>query len=560
MVTEQASAPVTPRSAETPSESAFETTTPTAADPTLRSGLERWLGVLRAPGPWAIFLVVTAIAAYFTNRGVLWNADTHVFLTASIVDRGSVFIDPFARYTGDIAFANGHYVADKAPGLSLFAVPFYWLIKVTLLHGQPYTAVIAAPINTRIDFYVRYLLAVVCDAMPTGLIAALLYGVFLRLGASRAWSAALALTYGLGTIARPFASLFFSHQFAACLCFSGFVILLRIRRGELKARYALAAGLLLGYSVITEAPTAIMLAMMAGYAYFAFREKWRALALLALGTLPALAIELIYNAAAFGSPLGIGYGHLAGPDEFKQGQAQGFFGLTYPHLDAIWGTTFSPYRGIFVLSPVLLLAIPGCLYLWRRQAWRAETLVCAAIGGAFFVLNWSYFAWDGGYSMGPRQVLVCLPFMMLPIGQLVTPYMRKGMRLWSSATASLAAYSIVVVELSAAIRPLFDQRFASPLTQWVLPQLAGMNVDFAHPNATQATLGSALWHSAPLFLSAHLELNWGMSLGLPGIAQLAPLALCVAVILLWPSLRAASRLIVSVVSREETTIPFLAPR
>ena len=65
-------------------------------------------------------------------------------------------------------------------------------------------------------------------------------------------------------------------------------------------------------------------------------------------------IEAGYNTLAFGSPFAMGYNHLAGPQVFQQGQSQGFFGVTYPHLDALWGTTFSPYRAIRARSALIV--------------------------------------------------------------------------------------------------------------------------------------------------------------------------------------------------------------
>ena len=88
----------------------------------------RW----RLPAPSAeivVFFIVALVGAWFTIPGSLWNADTHMFLTASIVDRASLNIDPFSALTGDIASAHGHFYADKAPGLSLAAVPVYALIR-----------------------------------------------------------------------------------------------------------------------------------------------------------------------------------------------------------------------------------------------------------------------------------------------------------------------------------------------------------------------------------------------------------------------------------------------
>ena len=39
--------------------------------------------------------------------------------------------------------------------------------------------------------------------------------------------------------------------------------------------------------------------------------------------------------------------------------------LSLPTLDGIWGITFSAYRGLFLLSPWLLLALPGFVIWWR---------------------------------------------------------------------------------------------------------------------------------------------------------------------------------------------------
>jgi hypothetical protein len=486
---------------------------------------------LRAPSAeFVVFLIVSVVGAWFIVPDPLWNADTHMFLTVSIVDRASLNIDPFSRLTGDIAMANGHYYADKAPGLSLVAVPIYALIRAIYLHGATYLSALGAPAGSPGIVYVRYLLAVTLAAIPTGLIAALLVWMARRMGVGARWSIALGLIYGLGTIARPFATVFFSHQFAALLVFAAFVLLFRVRRGEMDERWTVLAGFLLGYAIVTENPTVIALGVLGVYILTTTGRGRRLVGWLALGVAPAALIYLAYNTFAFGNSLALGYDHLAGPDVFKEGQAQGIFGVTTPRLEAIWQTTFGPYRGIFLLSPVLLLAIPGIILLYRRSGWRAESLVCAAIGCGFFLFNWSYFAWDGGYSMGPRHVLVAVPFLIVPLAELVRP---ESARAWRIATGALGALSLLIVEASAATTSLFDQRLPAPLIQWALPRLAGMPVDPRFPDATLAGLPHALAHSAPFFLSARLESNWGQLAGLPGLAQLWPLALIAGVLLVW---------------------------
>lgn len=482
----------------------------------------------RRPGAGYIVLIIVLAAAYFVPRGTSWNADTHLYLTASIVDRGTLNIDPFALATGDVAFAHGHYYADKAPGLSLLAVPAYALLKYTLAGGRPYTALLAAPPSSRIDFLLRYLLALLYAAVPTGILSALLYCMLGRVGVASPWRDLVALTYGLGTIARPFAGQLFSHQLAALLVFSGFVLLYRLSRGELRARWYALAGLLLGYAVITEYPTALLVAVLCLYALLTTNRRVQAAVWLAAGALPAALVGALYNTLAFGGPLSLGYAHLAGPQQFRTGQAQGLMGITYPHLDALWQTSFGGYRGLFLLSPVLLLAVPGFVTLWRRAEWRAEARLWLALVALYELFSVSYFAWDGGYSMGPRQFLPALPFLMLPIGELLRPEHRQ---VWRRLGLMLSAYSIVVVGLATATSPLVDPVYASPLTQWMLPRLAGMAPDAAHGLVPPGLLPALLRH-APLFLTARLDNNWGMVFGLPGLAQLLPLGLVLGLVLL----------------------------
>lgn len=447
-------------------------------------------------GPGAELLAATVLvaAAYFVPRGVSWNADTHMYLTASIVDRGTLNIDPFAQFTGDLASANGHFFADKAPGLSLIAIPVYLLLKFSLLGGHSLTSLYTLPEPQRIDFLVRYLLALVYAGVPTAALTVMLYRFLPRMGLSALWSALVALSYGLATPARAFADEFFSHQLAAALLFGAFLLLYRARHGEPHARYAIVAGLLLGWSVISEYPTVLIALALGIYALSTPRCGKVMAMLVALGAAPALLIGALYNALAFGGPLGTGYSHLAGPEVFRTGQGQGLLGVTLPHLDAIWQTTFGPYRGLLLISPVLLLAVPGFVALLRIEAWKSETRLWLAIVVVYGLFTVSYFAWDGGYSLGPRDFLPALPFLMLPIGALLAT---AHSRLWRRLFVALAGCSFLIVNLATAVGPLASPAYSSPLTQWTLPQI----------------------------LAGRLDNNWGMLFGLPGLVALAPLCL-----------------------------------
>jgi hypothetical protein len=127
--------------------------------------------------------------------------------------------------------------------------------------------------------------------------------------------------------------------------------------------------------------------------------------LYALPILLMLAVIAAYNAARFGSPVTSGY-------YFGSGE-----GFNKPFLAGVFGLTFSPYRGVFWYAPVLLLALPGWLYLRRLRpgaAWLLLALVAAQI--ATYAAWWS---WDGGIAWGPRFLLPVLPLMALCLAPIV---------------------------------------------------------------------------------------------------------------------------------------------
>jgi hypothetical protein len=474
----------------------------------------------------SVILILFLAYGYFIPRGALWNPDTRIFLAASIVDRGQLNIDPYAPYTGDKAAYNGHYYSDKAPGSSLLAVPVYAFVKLALYQGKtPYLQLLSASDEQRTDFLARSLITLLLVGLPSALLGGLIFRFLAYLGLGPRGRLALTLGYGLGTIAFAFSTVFFSHQIVALLLFAAFYLLFRIRRGALSQWHYLTAGALAGYAIITEYPTALIVGCLALYALSSARS-WRALLLLGAGMLPSLVLAAIYNTLCFGAPWNQGYANLAGPEAFRVGQSQGLLGITVPHLDALWQTTFGPYRGLFLLSPFLLLAVPGFVLLFRQRAWRSEAALWLGIAVVYFLFVISYFAWDGGYSLGPRHFIPALPFLVLPIALVLKQ--RGWLR---GPAAALIGLSISIVTLATAVFPLNDPRFDAPLTERVIPLLLGLQPDPNHPNLPIAALWSAFLREAPFFTHAQLDNNWGEVFRLPGIWQLLPLLLGASIIL-----------------------------
>ena len=294
-----------------------------------------------------VFLALAIAYGWFVYRGANWNADSRLFLTYAIVDDHSLYIDRFSHATGDIAAYDGHFYTDKAPGLSFIAAAPYAVVR----------ALGAAP-ATPDDFLMRQLLSWLTVGITTAATGAVLYA-WLRRNHPRTavWGT---LLFGLGSLAWPYTTMLFSHQFAANLVL--LALLLAIRGS------ALLVALLGAIAYTVEPPATLLWLFLAALALWKSRP-WdrRTLLQIALG-LVALAVALglvaVYNASCFGSPFLSGYAHLAGPEEFRLGQAQGFYGYTTPTIESLFGMSFSFFRGLVWLMPVML-ALPTALVVDR---------------------------------------------------------------------------------------------------------------------------------------------------------------------------------------------------
>jgi hypothetical protein len=172
--------------------------------------------------------------------------------------------------------------------------------------------------------------------------------------------------------------------------------------------------------------------------------------------------------------------------------------LKLPHAAAIWGITFSSYRGLFILSPWLLLAFPGFWLWWRSGRYRAE--FWAALGSVLvtFLFNSSSIMWWGGFAIGPRYLLPALPFLALPV---VFVFDRKGSAAW--------------------LRVLIVALFG-----WSLIATWGLTLaEQAFPSDT--IYNPLVEHAWPNWQKGNIARNLGTILGLPGPWSLLPLLVTV---------------------------------
>ena len=342
--------------------------------------------------PWArpkyeLLLLVLVAAAALTPIHVVSAQDISRLCLTRALAEGRLTISPCVGHAVDQARFAGRAYSDKAPGMSVLALPAAEAV------GLP------APSHWRFGRDVRVWAV---RLLTSGLAFVLLAFAVGRVSegiSPRAGGVAL-VTFALGTIAGALAGTTFGHVTAGAFCFAAFLLAWRRRH--------LLAGLLAGIALTVEYETGIVATVLALYVG---RNGWRPLVRYAAGLVPGCALLAAYDWAAFGSPFHLSYRYVA--NNYAAQQATGLFGISFPR----WHSTAQVLvgdRGLLIACPVVIMALVGLALLAREH--RAEAVACAAIFFGFLLLSAGYFLPYGGVSPGPRFIIPALPFLAVGLG------------------------------------------------------------------------------------------------------------------------------------------------
>jgi hypothetical protein len=381
----------------------------------------------------ALGAVVLAWAWPMQSVGCGQNA--HYAATKSFAD-GRPDVDRYANETCDLVRRDGHVYAAKGPAMDFWAAPWYLGLRTAgLVPANP---------NAKLSYPAAMLGVPLRAIWQIGLWAVVLPGALLLLLLRRlaervepGSGVAVAVLFGLGTLAFPFATLLFAHVPAALLGFAAFALLF-LRRS------AVLAGACAGLAVATDLPLLVVAAALLVYA-------WRRAPAFAVGGVLGAAPLFAFGLWAFGDPFRLAYSGAAidpgagGTEQAPVGDL--FYTLTSPHPHLAVQMLLDS-RGLLVLTPVVALAGAGVVLLWRR-ALRAEALLIAGLTLA--ELAWhafrpSYELALGGWVPGPRFLVPLLPFLCFALAPVV---LRAPL-----TTAALGAISIVAMTAATAAEPL----------------------------------------------------------------------------------------------------------
>lgn len=499
----------------------------------METSMRQWIKAHRIE--LLLFLLLWTTYAYF-YQSTQDNEAARFDQARAIAQDGTLSINKYWWNSADVIHYSKGGVdliyPNKAPGMSLVAAPFFWAFSAILKNFAGMGLVEWVRWHL-----VTYLTTLFTVSLGSALAAVAMYRALKRATADARFSCLAVLAIWVGTLSFPFSTLFFSHQFAGSLLAIAFSLLFKLRCDSVISFRRtcgewLGAGLLLGFSVAAEYPTALLVGLLSIYALWVVsrwtapvKEKALVTAALILGGAVGGGTLVAYNVAAFGKPFYLSYAALASAQSAFPVHSRGWLGLNWlgvgHFLHAFAAITVYPPIGLLYLSvkgwwiyacnPVLWLALPGlAIMLWKRQL-RGEGLLITAMAAAyiFFVTSFgtSIFDWSGQTFLGPRHIIPLLPFLALPL--------YFGARKLRFVFYPLLAISVFYMLLATAIEPRVPNPFEVPARDFLLP-------DYLRGKFAQNTFS--------LFDSQHRNLtrdstafNLAKIVGISGPYQLAPL-------------------------------------
>ena len=376
--------------------------------------------------PFVLPLIGILFGVYvFTYSGRIESGDTLTLFnaTGSMVDFGDVLLDKTSADNPPFTTTPPSFYplskAEVEPLQLLLTAPFYWLAEhipgIGLVHA------------------VWFFNIFICTA-----IAVVIYFYAITLGYRPIVGVLAALMLGLGTILWPYSKTFFREPLA-CL----FILLAALSMERWRGRRyhsvvyflasvgALAAAFLTKEAVIFALPSLVIIIAPAR----SFPK--RLLTVLLVLFLVFIAVLILSTVFVSSLPFPAIYEHMASilhrsPQQIAIAH-QAFHTYLLSIGGSVWGT-----------SPILLLAIPGLIVLYRRQEFRYPLSILAIVFA--FALGYAVLRgdhWFGGLSWPPRFLIPVLPFVILGTLPVFDKVLRSRVHWWVRLGVILiCAYSL----------------------------------------------------------------------------------------------------------------------
>jgi hypothetical protein len=328
--------------------------------------------------------------------------------------------------TPQLAFTPYHNpVGTIEPGLPVLAAPLYWVARQFDRLSNIQTVMLLNPIIIAAT-------------------AAILYATCRTLGYSPSAASVAALSFGLATLAWPYARSFLREPLVG---FGWSVGLFGLVSWRYKGNrgWAVASALIIGMTLLVKATAVsglpfIFIAVLAGNQDRRRLKQWGLL-------LPLLGIVAFF---LFQSVYALRYG-----SAWSLARLSGY-SLSIG-AKRTYGLLLSPGKGMLFYMPGILLAIPGFLFIWRRH--RAVALA-SALPLLTVALGYStYNVWHGSLSWGPRFLVPTLPLIMIliaPLWDAVHSRFSRALILGIITLSFIFQLSVATAHWWSGVEPLYE--------------------------------------------------------------------------------------------------------
>jgi hypothetical protein len=392
----------------------------------------------KLPTSIVLFLFFFSIYGFTMAGRIQYGDEIEKYRVAqSIVDRGQFSFRPTAMRNN--VGTGGQTYSIYELGQSIAEVPFYVL-------GKWLNSFAPLPdVNDRGDLVVGLM-----NPLVTALTVVLLFESCRWLGYPHRTSLALALVFGLATIAFPYAKGFTREPLLALFLLLSFYAVLRFQKTP-RYRWLLIAGIALGALVFTKLIQGAAIPIILVYLWVLIfqneksaapnlrrivGEMTQASVILLLPFILFMGLQSLYALARFGTIYsGIG-GTKFNPIDWIL-----FLLPRSQPLTALAGLTVSPVKSLFLYSPPALLFLVACYRWWRAD--RKMALLFLALVGAAFGTALARPDWDGGTWWGPRYLVQITPFLILPLGILESAR-NPARRIWNLLLGTLLGFGWLV--------------------------------------------------------------------------------------------------------------------
>ena len=364
----------------------------------------------------------------------------------------------------------------------------------------------------------------------SALTVVLFYLTAFRLAGNPAPALFAALIYGFGTLVWPYSGTFFSEPLATLFGLAAFYLLLindpsfgTTSSGVMKT---LLAGACLGIATATHLSAILFTPfffLYALYPYFGPHQRSKILTP-AVGFVSGLAAMLAllgyYNYVRFGSPLETG--RTVDP----MAAVRFGYGVFTNPIEGLYGLLLSSNKGLVLFSPVVVVGALAWPRLHRLHRFLAYVLAAAVVFRIVFIASRS--DWHGGFSLGPRYLVMILPYLCLPLALLVKDLLQNRRYNWYLFATSVVLF--VCQQFYFSLGEIFSYYFQR---MWQARN-AGINIFAGHRiyfEWTNSSVTSLLDGFRGPFLLRQLQIN-NYTLFLLGCSILTVVGILIYVIIL----------------------------